>query len=62
MSWFSCSGGTDSGDHPPITPLKNASRDQLKDTEWRLYEFVVRHFIATVSASMVGIIGCANCL
>ncbi|KAL5466676.1 hypothetical protein EMCRGX_G030820 [Ephydatia muelleri] len=42
------SGGTDIGDHPPITPMKNASRDQLSDTEWRVYEFIARHFLATL--------------
>jgi len=44
-------GGKDVGDHPPITPTnKTPSRESLKGDEWRLYEYVARHFLATVSA------------
>nr|CAG4647659.1 EOG090X00WU [Moina brachiata] len=42
--------GTDVGDHPPITPLKSASRDALEYDSWRIYDYVVRHFIASVSS------------
>lgn len=41
--------GHDAGDHPPITPTRSASRDQLDGDAWRIYDYVVRHFIATVS-------------
>ena len=44
-----CSSGTDVGDHPPITPMRSATRDQLRDAEWKIYDFVTRHFLATVS-------------
>jgi len=41
--------GQDKGDHPPITPLKSATRDQVSKVAgggaWRVYEFVVRNFI-----------------
>ncbi|CAK8989891.1 DNA topoisomerase 3-beta (DNA topoisomerase III beta) [Durusdinium trenchii] len=42
--------GHDVGDHPPITPVKCASRSQCgSDAHWALYEEVCRHFLATVS-------------
>lgn len=42
--------GVDVGDHPPITPtLKALSRSQLGNDEWRLYDFISRHFMATIS-------------
>ncbi|KAF0307218.1 DNA topoisomerase 3-beta-1 [Amphibalanus amphitrite] len=40
--------GVDAGDHPPITPMRLASRHALDDDSWRIYDYVVRHFIATV--------------
>ena len=40
--------GTDAGDHPPITPMKSASSSELSGDAWRLYEFITKHFIATV--------------
>ena len=43
------SGGVDVGDHPPITPMRSANRHQLRDNEWKLYDFITRHFLATVS-------------
>jgi len=44
-------GGKDVGDHPPITPTnKTPSRDALHGDEWRLYDYVARHFLATVSS------------
>ncbi len=36
-------------DHPPIHPVSVASQEQLKKPEWKLYELVVRRFMATVS-------------
>lgn len=41
--------GKDCGDHPPITPTMLASRNELDGDSWKLYDFIVRHFIATVS-------------
>jgi len=40
--------GHDAGDHPPITPMKFASRNDLDAEAWKLYDYIVRHFIATV--------------
>ena len=41
--------GTDAGDHPPITPMRPASSNELSGDAWRVYDYIVRHFIATVS-------------
>ncbi|MED6285268.1 DNA topoisomerase 3-beta-1 [Characodon lateralis] len=41
--------GSDAGDHPPITPIRSASEGELGSDGWRLYEYITRHFIATVS-------------
>ncbi len=41
--------GHDAGDHPPITPMRPASRDELDGDAWKIYDYVVRHFIGTVS-------------
>ncbi|KAG7234286.1 hypothetical protein INR49_005247 [Caranx melampygus] len=41
--------GTDAGDHPPITPTHAASEGELGSDGWRLYEYITRHFIATIS-------------
>ncbi|XP_061621102.1 DNA topoisomerase 3-beta-1 isoform X2 [Phyllopteryx taeniolatus] len=41
--------GVDVGDHPPITPMHTASEVELGSDGWRLYEYITRHFIATVS-------------
>jgi DNA topoisomerase-3 len=41
--------GKDVGDHPPITPVKFASSAAVGGGDyWRLYDYVCRHFIATV--------------
>ncbi|XP_041366537.1 DNA topoisomerase 3-beta-1-like [Gigantopelta aegis] len=41
--------GSDAGDHPPITPMKAASESALDHDSWRLYDYITRHFIATLS-------------
>jgi len=42
-------GGRDVGDHPPITPMKAAPRDEFsKGNEWKIYDYVTRHFIASL--------------
>eukprot|EP00536_Pseudo-nitzschia_multiseries_P002733 jgi/Psemu1/6184/gm1.6184_g len=43
------SRGKNVGDHPPITPLKAASREEVGGgAAWRVYEFVVRNFIGSL--------------
>ena len=41
--------GHDAGDHPPITPMRSATQDQLDGDAWRIYDYVVRHFIGSLS-------------
>lgn len=43
--------GVDAGDHPPITPMKSATETELGHDAFRLYDYITRHFIATVSKS-----------
>ncbi|CAG2163578.1 unnamed protein product [Oppiella nova] len=45
--------GHDAGDHPPITPMKIAQQHELGDRDsYRIYEYICRHFIASISADM----------
>ena len=41
--------GVDAGDHPPITPVKSASRASLGEREWKLYNFITRNFFGSIS-------------
>jgi len=45
--------GHDAGDHPPITPMRAATEAELGHEAWRLYDYITRHFIATVSVNVV---------
>ena len=45
--------GTDMGDHPPITPCRPAREGELSGDMARVYDLVVRHFIASVSKDAV---------
>ncbi len=36
-------------DHPPIYPTAAASADKMKGDKWKLYELIVRRFLATVA-------------
>jgi len=47
-------GKLDDKAHPPIHPVKNARRDELTSDEWRIYELLTRHFLATISKDAVG--------
>ena len=41
--------GKDAGDHPPITPTtKIPNKGTLRNDEWRVYDFVSRHFLSTI--------------
>jgi len=43
-------GGTDMGDHPPITPMRCATAHEVGGGDsWRLYDYVTRHFLASLS-------------
>ncbi|XP_034671914.1 DNA topoisomerase 3-beta [Drosophila subobscura] len=44
--------GKDAGDHPPITPMKLANRSDFDRDTWRVYEFICRHFMGTLSRDL----------
>src|SRR5215203_2693512 len=37
-------------DHPPIYPTGHASKKSMRDDRWKIYQLVVRRFLATLSA------------
>jgi len=40
----------DVGDHPPITPVRAATEDELGGGDtWLIYDYVARHFLASLS-------------
>jgi DNA topoisomerase I len=43
-------GKKQSTDHPPIYPTGYASKKSMRDDRWRIYQLVVRRFLATLSA------------
>ncbi|KAI9278245.1 DNA topoisomerase [Phascolomyces articulosus] len=45
-------GGTDVGDHPPITPMRVADEGELYGDTWRIYDFIARTFIGSISSNL----------
>lgn len=43
----------DQGDHPPITPVKSATKGILHDRDWKLYAFITRSFLGCISYDAV---------
>lgn len=43
-------GKKETTDHPPIYPTGYASKGALRDDQWKIYQLVVRRFLATLSA------------
>lgn len=46
-------GKKETTDHPPIYPTAVARRKDLKESEWKIYELVVRRFLATLSENAI---------
>ncbi|OFW57626.1 MAG: DNA topoisomerase I [Candidatus Solincola sediminis] len=46
-------GKKETTDHPPIHPTAAAFRGKLSNQEWRIYELVVRRFMATLAPAAV---------
>ncbi len=46
-------GPVEATDHPPIYPTSGARRDKIKADAWRVYELVVRRFLATLAPTAV---------
>ncbi|CAG8644563.1 6436_t:CDS:10 [Cetraspora pellucida] len=45
-------GGSDAGDHPPITPMRVVNEGDLSGDSWRIYNYVTRHFIGSISPNL----------
>jgi DNA topoisomerase-1 len=43
-------GKKETTDHPPIYPTGRAQKGALRDDQWKIYQLVVRRFLATLSA------------
>lgn len=41
-------------DHPPIHPVEAARKDQLEEVEWKVYDLIVRRFMATLAKDAEG--------
>ena len=53
--WSGPRNGTlDDKAHPPIHPVKNANQAELTADEWKIYDLLTRHFLATISKDAVG--------
>lgn len=46
-------GKKETTDHPPIHPVGNAKKSEIKDDEWKIYELVVRRFFATLAPEAI---------
>ncbi len=47
------SKGKESKDHPPIHPVSAAPRTKLSERQWKIYELVVRRFLATLAEDAI---------
>ena len=45
-------GGKDVGDHPPITPMRLAQPGDVEGDTWKIYEYICRHFLGTLSGEL----------
>lgn len=41
-------------DHPPIYPVRAAEKGKLDSQQWKIYELIVRRFLATVAPVSIG--------
>jgi DNA topoisomerase-3 len=41
--------GVDVGDHPPITPMRNAEHGELSGDSWKMYDYITRSFLGSIS-------------
>ena len=47
-------GSHDDNSHPPIHPVKTATKQELQGDEWKVYELITRHFLASCSQDAKG--------
>ncbi len=48
-------GRTEATDHPPIYPVGAAQKNKLRSDHWKIYELVVRRFLATLAPNAIAI-------
>ena len=53
LGTLSPSKGKESKDHPPIHPVAAASKSQMPERQWRVYELICRRFFATLSEDAI---------
>jgi DNA topoisomerase-1 len=53
-------GKTLSKDHPPIHPVGGAATDKLNKQEWKIYDLIVRRFLATFTANARSVVSRAE--
>ncbi len=46
-------GKKETTDHPPIHPVAAATRSKLRGDNWKIYELIVRRFLATLSPDSI---------
>ena len=46
------SGGIDAGDHPPITPSRNAQKERLNEKESKLFDLICQYYFASLSPDL----------
>ena len=47
-------GKLDDKAHPPIHPVKGARKEEMDSNEWKIYDLISRHFLATISKDAIG--------
>ena len=47
-------GKLDDKAHPPIHPVKGARKEEMDANEWKIYDLISRHFLATISKDAIG--------
>ena len=47
-------GKQDDKAHPPIHPVKDLERSSASHDEFKVYDILARHFLATISKDAVG--------
>ena len=49
-------GKRETTDHPPIYPVRGATRERLGGNRWKVYELIARRFLATLAPDAVAVV------
>lgn len=47
-------GNKNDNAHPPIHPVKSATREDMTPDQWKVYDLICRHFLACCSKDAEG--------